>query len=289
MAKKSQAAFDPTLIRVCTDRLPPREDLARFARLARGEEPSNMILGLAAAICPGVIVPLEIAFVSAKKWANGRTLAVAFMGGTSDQQEFTARTAERWSDHANLKFHWGVSAAQSDLRVTFDAGSGAWSYVGTDCLGIAKSEATLNLGWLDEAVVLHEFGHALGAIHEHQHPESAIPWNRPAVYRYFGGPPNYWDRRTIDHNIFGTYSRQSTNFSEYDRLSIMHYAIDRKLLLDPSFAVGWNADLSAADARFAAELYPKPPGPPEPPGGSTAQIVHYDAGGNEVARYRVQS
>ncbi|WP_437321271.1 matrixin family metalloprotease [Sorangium sp. So ce385] len=40
----------------------------------------------------------------------------------------------------------------------------------------------MNFGWLTlestqadvESVVLHEFGHALGLIHEHQHPENGI-------------------------------------------------------------------------------------------------------------------
>ena len=47
----------------------------------------------------------------------------------------------------------------------------------------------MNYGWLtpdsddDELrrVVLHEFGHALGLIHEHQNPEGGIEWNEPAV------------------------------------------------------------------------------------------------------------
>lgn len=51
----------------------------------------------------------------------------------------------------------------------------------------------MNYGWLypdtpDQEysrVVLHEFGHALGAIHEHQHPEAAIPWDKPKVYEYY--------------------------------------------------------------------------------------------------------
>ena len=50
----------------------------------------------------------------------------------------------------------------------------------------------MNYGWLtpesaqDEVrrVVLHEFGHALGLIHEHQNPKGGgIEWNRDAVQR----------------------------------------------------------------------------------------------------------
>jgi hypothetical protein len=38
--------------------------------------------------------------------------------------------------------------------------------------------------------VIHEFGHALGLIHEHQNPSGGIQWNKPVVCRYYEGPPN---------------------------------------------------------------------------------------------------
>ena len=47
----------------------------------------------------------------------------------------------------------------------------------------------MNLGWIDQnkkpsairQVILHEFGHALGAVHEHESPYSTIPWNKDKV------------------------------------------------------------------------------------------------------------
>ena len=51
-------------------------------------------------------------------------------------------------------------------------------------------------------MILHEFGHALGLIHEHQNPIQAIDWNKPAVIADLSGPPNNWDRDTIEHNMF---------------------------------------------------------------------------------------
>jgi len=49
--------------------------------------------------------------------------------------------------------------------VTFDEDDGAWSYIGLDNKSIPLHAATLNLGWVDEAVILHEFGHVLGLAH----------------------------------------------------------------------------------------------------------------------------
>jgi len=60
----------------------------------------------------------------------------------------------------------------------------------------------MNFGWFDDntsdsefsRTVIHEFGHALGMIHEHQHPLAAIPWDKDKVYTYYAGYPNYWSK-----------------------------------------------------------------------------------------------
>ena len=68
----------------------------------------------------------------------------------------------------------------------------------------------MNFGWLRPGtpleeymrVVLHEFGHALGLIHERQNPSGGIQWNKPVVYRYYQGPPNFWVPQQVDINLF---------------------------------------------------------------------------------------
>src|SRR5947199_380944 len=59
-----------------------------------------------------------------------------------------------------------------------------------------------------ERVVVHEVGHALGCIHEHQSPTEKLRWNEAAVFAAFGGPPNNWDRATIESNILEKYSHK---------------------------------------------------------------------------------
>ncbi len=58
-------------------------------------------------------------------------------------------------------------------------------------------------------MVLHEFGHTLGLIHEHQNPNRPINWNRAAVIADLSGPPNNWDEETIENNIFKRTTRAS--------------------------------------------------------------------------------
>lgn len=250
--------------RMCVDVLPPQDQLDYFAALARQEDPSNVIVGLDQIIASMAILPVQIAFITAKKWANGRTLNVAFMGGTAAQKAHVRSTVPELEQYANIKFVFDVDPGQSEIRVAFNQNEGAYSYIGTDCLGIPKNTHTLNLGWIEAGTTLHEFLHALGAIHEHQHPESGIPWNKLAVYRDYAGPPNYWPKSQVDQNVFGKYSTTITQFSEYDKTSIMHYPIPREHLLDPSYVVGWNKTLSVKDKMFLATIYPKTQTPVTP-------------------------
>jgi hypothetical protein len=98
----------------------------------------------------------------------------------------------------------------------------------------------MNFGWLrdhtpDEEyarVVLHELGHAIGCVHEHQHPETPIQWNKQAVALAFSGPPNFWSPADIEANVLHRYAKGETQFSQFDPTSIMIYPIPAALTLD---------------------------------------------------------
>ncbi|MGB3330191.1 MAG: pre-peptidase C-terminal domain-containing protein, partial [Thermomicrobiales bacterium] len=147
------------------------------------------------------------------------------------------------------------NAGDADIRIAFMDHDGAWSYIGTDCKNIPLDQPTMNLGWQDESVVLHEFGHALGLIHEHQNPQHAIQWNKPAVLRDLSGPPNFWDAATVQHNIFDRYDPNLLHTTPVDAKSIMMYAIPASWTLD-GFHADFNAALSPTDKTFIGESYP---------------------------------
>ena len=42
--------------------------------------------------------------------------------------------------------------------------------------------------------VLHEFGHAIGCVHEQASPAANIPWNEAKVYEFYR---QWWDDETI--------------------------------------------------------------------------------------------
>ena len=122
----------------------------------------------------------------------------------------------------------------------------------------------MNYGWLrddtdDEEysrVVLHEFGHAIGCIHEHQSPKFSRIWNASAVKRYFQGPPNFWSPEEIQFNVLDKYSAKGISATRFDPKSIMLYSFDGKLFSDGLGATNSNTKLSPKDITMIKEMYP---------------------------------
>ncbi|ASE61569.1 peptidase M12 [Chryseobacterium indologenes] len=203
------------------------------------------------------------AVVTSKKWPNGTVLTVLLSGGTTKVRNKVMQYAQQWSQYANITFKF-VTSGSAQIRVTFTSGAGSYSYIGKDALNIASNKETMNFGWFNDntsdtefsRTTIHEFGHALGMIHEHQHPLAAIPWDKPKVYAYYAGYPNYWTQAQVDNNLFAKYSTSQTQYSAYDKLSIMHYSISSDLTTN-GFSVGNNTVLSATDKQFIASVYPK--------------------------------
>lgn len=260
-------------------------------------------------------------FISAQRtWNPGQVITVAFDGGTVEIRQMIEATAEKWTEVANIKFdfrnpsqpsnyrEWKTSHADYSayIRIAFDS-SGYWSAIGKESIkklcapnSIAKScykpnEASMNFqGFVDdlpedwESTVLHEFGHALGFLHEHQSLSSSCEdeflWNseagyvdrtdeygqfipdlqglRPGVYKVLGGPKNFWSDKRIEFNL-KRFSRESDwIFSTFDRDSIMKYHFDWWLYRNPTASEisgcygPKNVIFSAQDRIAASRAYP---------------------------------
>ena len=91
--------------------------------------------------------------VISKKWVNGTHMHYYFFEDppwTADdaQKEVVRRAFEVWKEVGiGLKFSEVASPADAEIRIGFQQGDGAWSYVGRDILNQGPLERTMNLGW----------------------------------------------------------------------------------------------------------------------------------------------
>jgi hypothetical protein len=243
-------------LEICTEVTVPDEERAEADAVALEERADNLRVRPIRTDGPVAEMAIEVH----KRWEPGKRLKIRFLDGDPSVQQRVVNLAKQWEQHANIELDFGTHS-DAAIRISFTR-EGSWSAVGTDVRFFRPNEPTMNYGWLTPSstdaefsrVVLHEFGHALGAIHEHQSPGAGvIPWDKEAVYAYYARQG--WSRSRVDHNIFNRYSATSTNFSTFDRESIMLYAIADELTIG-SYAVGWNRILSATDKSFMRSNYP---------------------------------
>jgi len=194
-------------------------------------------------------------------WPKGARLKVSFIDGTPLQQRRVKTHAPVWSEYSGLTFAF-VPAPDGDIRISFEPGSLSYSAIGTEATTIRVGDPTMTLAQLADtlgetdarALVLHEFGHALGLVHEHQNPAAGIHWNQAAAFKYYGGRPFYLTPSEISSQILDAFDETSTNHSKFDPQSIMVYPIPASVT-DGAFEVRLNLDLSALDKSFVASQY----------------------------------
>ncbi len=104
-------------------------------------------------------------------------------------------------------------------------------------------------------VVMHEFGHALGLLHEQSYP-GAVNWKKTdSVYNYYMETQG-WDRDKVDFNVFEVSNQFYTNGTTYDSKSIMHYSISSWQTTD-GYSIKDNYELSTGDRALIGALYPR--------------------------------
>lgn len=193
-------------------------------------------------------------------WLPGRTLKIAFLEGTEPALKAAVfNVACQWLEYANLHFELIDDVAEADITIEMCAPELHINYAwpGTEAL-LPEAYPTMKLSVTEDmpgfqTTVLHEFGHVLGAMHEHQHPDATIPWNEELLYSEF--EEKGFSREHVRSNFLDKYDRNTHFFTMYDPKSIMHYGVDRYALND--FTLVASHVISEKDKTFMRLVYPK--------------------------------
>ena len=216
-----------------------------------------------------------------------KKLKVCFFGGSKEVREAIKELASDWEGPDNsVKFDWGKNGFRDcekttrqrliHVRVGFTE-PGYFSALGSSSgFRDNTSELSMNFqgydkmtpaqikdGWFG-GTVRHEFGHAIGLIHEHQSPKSTceddFDWD--AIYKEAAGPPNEWDKAKVDSNMRRILDPDMFS-TKFDPTSVMKYYYDPKMFKNGTksacYTEGDNNLISELDRKTVAFMYPPDP------------------------------
>lgn len=205
-------------------------------------------------------------------WINRPPLKKEYPGSgmVTEKLKTAVQTySKRWEAYCTIRFTFDPHGKR-DIRVGFGPEDGNWSVLGKKAQLVPTDELTMNLQFDDDTdddtlqqTTLHEFGHVLGCIHEHQSPSSPIKWKEQTVIDYYALAPNFWDEATVRLNVLSMFTETPEQYisSSFDPFSIMLYAFEPSFMENPDCLgnppnTNDNTDLSILDKRTIAEMYP---------------------------------
>lgn len=201
-----------------------------------------------------------------RQWPQNQVITVQLQTPTAEQKQVFEQVAKDIESLTNLTFTYPPSGPYK-IRVSFVPGR-SWAYIGTDNNGVPQTTPSMQIGFRDGnsyyPVILHELGHSVSLLHEHQNPNEPFIFDEPVVIARLSGPPNYWNLATIRFNVLDLWARENVIATNRDDKSIMMYNLPAEFFVNKIGVTGGKV-LSPQDKLFLGTLYPKSVPPPPPP------------------------
>jgi len=174
------------------------------------------------------------------------------------QKDAVKAVLDRYATLMTLKFKYTDNVDEAKIKILFGGTLSSFAFVGNENLGNYESDGqNVNLGWFDIGTIIHEFGHVLGMIHEHQNPLGgiSIEWDKDKVYKYFECSQG-WTDDMINQQILDPFKKDglTVNGTCFDPLSIMLYQYP-SCLTKNGVGTKFNQRLSAYDVLWMHTLY----------------------------------
>ncbi|EPS44226.1 hypothetical protein H072_1755 [Dactylellina haptotyla CBS 200.50] len=211
--------------------------------------------------------PDKLAISLEDRWLPGSTIKIKFLNGSDIVHQRVIKYARIWTEHAGLSFEFVPKTKNADAKISFGGMPSSWCLIGRACTGKSQNTETMHFGCLTEnssdeeysRTVLHEFGHLLGFVHEHQQPNaSSIQWNKEQVYRDCAKEMG-WGVSKVDEQILNPKDPKKFKIdaSPFDQLSIMMYPVRKSWVVGATMDIPFNTRLSLVDIQMAKTWYPR--------------------------------
>jgi len=215
--------------KVCLSRYNPSKTVYNKIRLLTPKNPSTI------ATQSALMTSIMTSLVWSTKTRKTVVLLIRFMSEGRKETTFNEKVSEvqRVLDtrivnakprflNVSFKYLTDEDPELAHIRVAFVSNQGSWSSLGNDALKVDQDTATMNLSWLSDGNILHQFGHALGFLHENKYSSTQIPWDKPEVFAAFNGPPHYWNKLEVEKNVFTIFNQnQFLDLYKYNPESLM--------------------------------------------------------------------
>lgn len=200
----------------------------------------------------------------------GETVNV-FIEPSKTNPEFTSTVADllqtKFSPYVNLDFVLVDSlepAAGGGLIHITDDTTGLRPGASGTCKRIGKKNPYIIIGLLEPRVVIHELAHAVGMIHELEHPFKTVTFDRDRLVGYYMARKNRPITQEeaevfVDKNFFSNQGIAASKLrpGDFDPKSIMLYKLPADVTVEGVELTG-NKELSEGDKQWLREAYSEP-------------------------------